>query len=162
MWFNAPPFNHLSSLLINTWVVIGTGQWKRGLLHLFDLRKAFDSVPHIHLINKLSTLNLPSHILIWIHSYLYDWSQVVAVGGELSTVRKVVSGVPKDIWNFTLTNAISCCSATNISTHAVTPPPLIVKTGTPLQQINSVKHLGALLTSDLSWSEHITIEFEAK
>jgi hypothetical protein len=31
----------------------------------------------------------------WIHSYLSDRSQVVAVGGELSISRKVVSRVPQ-------------------------------------------------------------------
>ena len=36
------------------------------------------------------------------------------------------------------------------------PPPLFVKADTPLQQVDSVKHLGILLKSDLSWSEHIT------
>ena len=43
-----------------------------------DVRKAFDSVPHCHLLNKLSKLQLDPHILHWIHSYLADQSQVVA------------------------------------------------------------------------------------
>ena len=47
----------------------------------FDERKAFDSVPHCHLLNKLSKLQLDPHILHWIHSYLADQSQVVAVSG---------------------------------------------------------------------------------
>ena len=63
----------------------------------FDLRKAFDSVPHKYLLDILSTLNgnLCPQLLQWIHSYLSDRSQVIAVGGELSTVKNVVSGVPQ-------------------------------------------------------------------
>ena len=61
----------------------------------FDLHKAFHSVLHNHLLNKLTTLNLCPHLLQWIHSYLSDRSQVVAVGGELSFVNNVVSGIPR-------------------------------------------------------------------
>ena len=63
----------------------------------FDVRKAFDSVPHSHLMSKLSTLQLCPHIHHWIHSYLAERSQVVAVGGELSSVVDVVSGVPQGL-----------------------------------------------------------------
>ena len=37
----------------------------------FDVRKAFNSVPHSHLMSKLSTLQLYPH-LQWIHSYLAE------------------------------------------------------------------------------------------
>ena len=40
-------------------------------------------------------------------------------------------------------------------TCSIAPPPLFAKAGTPLQQVNTAKYLGVLLTSDLSWSEHI-------
>ena len=63
---------------------------------LFDLRKAFNSVPHMYLIDKLSSLQLRPHILQWIPSYLSDRSQVVAVGGELSSVKNVL-GVPQSL-----------------------------------------------------------------
>ena len=49
----------------------------------FDVRKAFDSVPHSHLMSKLSSLQLCPQIYHWIHSYLAKRSQIVAVGDEL-------------------------------------------------------------------------------
>ena len=182
----------------------------------FDLRKAFDSVPHMHLIDKLSSLQLCPHILQWIHSYLSDRSQVVAVGGELSSVKNVVSGVPQGsvlgpllfiIYIDDVVTQISSSSSISryaddialyrsitspadyvvlqadikaiatwveeerhLKLHAdkyhfmlisrkrtcsIAPPALFAKAGTPLQQVNSAKYLGALLTSDLSWTEHI-------
>ena len=61
----------------------------------FDLRKAFDSVPHTLLLDKLSALQLNVHLLQWIHSYLSNRSQTVVVGGEESSMLPVVSGVPQ-------------------------------------------------------------------
>ena len=49
-----------------------------------DLRKAFDSVPHRPLIDKLFSLGLDPFILRWLESYLMFRSQVVIVGGEAS------------------------------------------------------------------------------
>lgn len=61
----------------------------------FDLRKAFDSVPHAALLDKLLALQLNNYLLQWIHSYLANRSQTVVVGGEESTMLPVVSGVPQ-------------------------------------------------------------------
>ena len=183
----------------------------------FDLCKAFDSVPHTHLIDKLSSLNLCPHLLQWIRSYLSNRCQVVAVGGELSTVKKVVSGVPQGsvlgpllftiyiddvvtrispsssislyaddialyrsisspadyiILQADITAIVTCveeekhlklhvdkCNLMLISrkrTRSIPAPPLFAKVDSQLVQVESVKHLGVLLTSDLSWNEHIT------
>ena len=61
----------------------------------FDVRKAFDSVPHCHLLDKLSNLQLNPYILHWLHSYLAERSQVVAISGVQFSPVNVVSGVPQ-------------------------------------------------------------------
>ncbi len=61
----------------------------------YDLRKAFDTVPHIPLLQKLSTSGLHQHVLKWIQSYLTLRSQRVTIGGESSPPLPVLSGVPQ-------------------------------------------------------------------
>ena len=61
----------------------------------FDYRKAFDSVPHRPLLNKLITLNINPFLLRWITNYLTARHQHVVVDGEKSTAAKVLSGVPQ-------------------------------------------------------------------
>lgn len=53
------------------------------LLALFIvLRKAFDSVDHNLLINKLESYRLKNTELNWFKSYLSDRKQVVSIGKE--------------------------------------------------------------------------------
>ena len=61
----------------------------------FDFRKAFDSVPHRKLLDKLQDLGLDERILQWVKSYLTDRSQKVIVNGESSDPTHVLSGVPQ-------------------------------------------------------------------
>ena len=61
----------------------------------FDLRKAFDSVPHMSLLNKLASLNLNPYLYRWIENYLCQRTQAVGVEGETSATLPVVSGVPQ-------------------------------------------------------------------
>ena len=51
----------------------------------FNLQKAFNTVPHVKLITKLSSLDIPSHLVAWISSYLYSRRQQVAVSGAASS-----------------------------------------------------------------------------
>ena len=60
----------------------------------FDLRKAFDSVPHRLLVDKLTSLGLDAHIISWITSYMTNLKQHVVVG-ESSQDAPVLSGVPQ-------------------------------------------------------------------
>ena len=61
----------------------------------FDVSKAFDTVPHVPLLDTLENLNIDRYLLRWITSYLLNRSQSVAVEGYDSSVLPVVSGVPQ-------------------------------------------------------------------
>ena len=61
----------------------------------FDLRKAFDSVPHRCLMDKLTFAGLNSYILRWVASYLCNRRQYIVLNGEKSATTDVVSGVPQ-------------------------------------------------------------------
>ena len=61
----------------------------------FDLKKAFDSVPHSLLLQRLCEIHTDPFIVQWIRSYLTCRSQVVVVGGEQSSAVPVISGVPQ-------------------------------------------------------------------
>ena len=76
--------------------------WARALDHgyevcviFFDVRKAFDSVPHLPLLDQLQAINVNPYLQKWISNYLSDRSQFVTVEGEASDRLPVVSGVPQ-------------------------------------------------------------------
>ena len=64
-------------------------------LLFLDLRKAFDSVPHVPLLRHLKNIGLDHHILQWVMSYLLNRKQYVVVEGASSDITSVVSGVPQ-------------------------------------------------------------------
>ena len=49
-----------------------------------DIRKAFDSVPHSLLIQKLTNIQVDPYVVQWINCYLAERSQMVVVGGIYS------------------------------------------------------------------------------
>jgi hypothetical protein len=61
----------------------------------FDIRKAFDSVPHKALMEKLQIIGLDVFLLHWLHSYLTNRKQTVVIEGESSEELSVLSGVPQ-------------------------------------------------------------------
>ena len=61
----------------------------------FDIRKAFDSVPHNQIIKSLSKHGISGPLLTWLSDYLSNRSQRVVLEGASSTPCRVTSGVPQ-------------------------------------------------------------------
>ena len=183
----------------------------------FDLCKAFDSVPHRPLLQKLLVIQLNPYIIQWVSSYLTHRSQIVVVEGTCSPVLPVLSGVPQGsvlgpllflIYINDIATQVSpgssislfaddmalyrpICSTVDFSVvqydisstslwiknnflflqpakyHAMMLtrkrpsqtgeafPPLYVE-GFQLSYVNSVKYLGIVITSNLTWSQQIS------
>ena len=64
-------------------------------LVFFDYSKAFDSVPHRILLDKLYSIGVRGEILHWIRSFLIGRTMKVKVCGAFSECLEVTSGVPQ-------------------------------------------------------------------
>ena len=62
---------------------------------LLDLQKAFDTVDHTILLNKLKWLGADDLTVQWFSSYLTGRTQVTDIGGTLSEPTGVTCGVPQ-------------------------------------------------------------------
>ena len=60
-----------------------------------DCQKAFDKVPHQRLILKLKLHGMGNSIINWIEQCLTARRERVVVGGEVSSWKSVLSGVPQ-------------------------------------------------------------------
>ena len=60
-----------------------------------DFQKAFDTVPHKRLINKLKAYKIGGEAIKWISDFLEGRTQYVEVNGEKSKWTNVTSGIPQ-------------------------------------------------------------------
>ncbi|KAL7630702.1 UNVERIFIED_CONTAM: hypothetical protein RMT77_019088 [Armadillidium vulgare] len=60
-----------------------------------DFQKAFDTVPHQRLLEKLRAHGIRGKFLNWIKNWLFDRRQRVVINGECSEWVNVISGVPQ-------------------------------------------------------------------
>ena len=60
-----------------------------------DLSKAFDSVNHDIILDKLAKSNMSTSVINWFKSYLYERSQSVTIGGNISKSMPLNTGVPQ-------------------------------------------------------------------
>ena len=60
-----------------------------------DFKKAFDSVPHKRLLEKLKGYGIQDNLLNWIQHFLSNRSQYVSVNNNNSETVPVTSGVPQ-------------------------------------------------------------------
>ena len=65
-----------------------------GVLFL-DLKKAFDTVDHRILLQKLQLYGVDSNTLMWFKSYLTDRKQKTFVNGQMSDFCPIICGVPQ-------------------------------------------------------------------
>ena len=62
-----------------------------------DLSKAFDSVPHEHLLTKIDAYGIQGPLLYWLRSFLTNRYQCIVLWGHHSSWTSVLSGVPQGI-----------------------------------------------------------------
>ena len=60
-----------------------------------DFQKAFDTVPHKHLMPKLKTYGFHESMIEWIDDFIVGRTQRVCIDRELSEEMLVISGIPQ-------------------------------------------------------------------
>ena len=62
-----------------------------------DISKAFDKNWHDGIIFKLKAYDVEGELLLRLKSFLKNWEQRVALNGQTSEWRKIMSGVPQGL-----------------------------------------------------------------
>ncbi len=68
-----------------------------GIVYL-DIKKAFDTVNHVILLQKLKWIGVDSNSLQWFQSYLSHRTQRTVVNNCYSTKRKISIGLPQGVF----------------------------------------------------------------
>ena len=91
---NSSCVNQLLSFLEDNTLYTDEGNWADSIY--LDFSKAFNSVPHERLLQKLSALGLKENMYNWIKSFLTKrFEVVVVVCGKQSFPKPMISGVPQ-------------------------------------------------------------------
>ena len=88
---------HCTKTLIHTtdFILNAMDKKKTRAIVLLDMSKAFDSINHGILLNKLQDVVASNSALQWFHSYLSNRSQTVRTYSVLSDPLPVVNGAPQ-------------------------------------------------------------------
>ena len=62
---------------------------------LIDLQKAFDTIDHNILLEKLKAIGFCDDTVNWFHSYLTDRAFLVSIENKYSSISKISCGVPQ-------------------------------------------------------------------
>lgn len=91
--------NHSTQLSLRYFTDNVLGAMDQGTLTgalFIDLKKAFNTLPHAGLLQKVKRYGITDITLSWFSDYLADRNQVVCVNGKLSHSLPVLTGVPQD------------------------------------------------------------------
>ena len=105
-----------------------------------DLKKAFDTVNHDLLIDKLEYYGIRGIAEEWLKSYLKDRKQFVQIYECASTLLSVTCGVPQgSIFRKNIDNV--CISMNN----------------SIITRVRATKFLGVIIDEKLTWKDHISL-----
>ena len=76
-------------------VISDVDEYKAYDVIYLDFQKAFDTVPHQRLLEKLRAHGIRGNLLTWITNWLSNRQQRVVINGECSNWAHVASGVPQ-------------------------------------------------------------------
>ena len=83
------------NLLITDHLLDAMDNKKLSAVILIDLSKAFDSISHSILLNKLSAIGVSKETVKWFESYLTGRFQKVRIGSSSSAALSITHGVPQ-------------------------------------------------------------------
>ena len=86
--------SHATTLMVEE--IVQSFEEKQYVLGVFlDLSKAFDTIDHQILLEKLHHYGIRGLAFEWFHSYLSDRTQQVAVSNKLSESKSIECGIPQ-------------------------------------------------------------------
>ena len=145
---------------------------------LLDFAKAFDKVPHLRLLSKLTSYGITGNTKNWIKSFLSNRKQRVSVNGALWDITDVTSGVPQgsvlgpvlfllyindidgNIKSSIHLFADDSIIYRQISNKTKPSPHKYSLFGQPLSTVSSHSYIRVKLDSKLTWTNHVTDNFK--
>ena len=148
-----------------------------GICILIDFRKAFDTVEHNILLEKLYHYGIRGNALQWFNSYLSNRYQYVNYNNTSSDMKLITCGVPQGskslqelatVVNNELRKVIEWLNANRLSLNIdrtnfmIFRPtgknencPTIQINGSSIQEVDNAKFLGITIDNRLNWIENI-------
>ena len=137
--------------------------FKVGAIFL-DLRKAFDTVNHKTLIEKLKLFNLSNNTRDWLASYLNNRTQTVNINGSRSSFGKCTMGVPQGstlaplLFSMYINDLPSICP--NIMTQMYADDTVVLAHAKSISEINTT--LNSALSRIAGWLENNHLALNVK